>query len=342
MPGSGAASPFVVALVQRPPVFLNLQATLERAVDAVAGAAGQGAAVVVFPETWLPGYPVWIDAAPEAALWDHPPARALFRLLRANSPRLDGPEVARLRAAAAEHRVVVVIGMHERLRGSLYNTMLLLGSDGATSRVHRKLVPTYTERLLWGQGDGSTLRTLPTELGAVGGLVCWEHWMPLARSVMHQQDEVLHVAQWPWVREMHLICSRQYAFEGRCWVAASGCVLTRGDVLEGFDSLRSDEAGARELLASIPGDDGALLLRGGSCLIRPDGRLVVEPTLDDAGTLYAEVDPGLIDEELMTLDTAGHYSRPDVFRLEVDTTARLETAPLEAPAPRGGQGKGCR
>lgn len=328
--------PFVVALVQRPPVFLNLTATVERAVQALAEAAAAGAAVVVFPETWLPGYPVWIDAAPEAALWDHPPARALFRVLRANAPRLDGPEVARLREATAEHGVVTVVGLHERLGGTLYNTMLLLGADGRSSRIHRKLVPTYTERLLWGQGDGSTLEALPTELGTVGGLVCWEHWMPLARAVMHEQHEVLHVAQWPWVRDLHLLCSRQYAFEGRCFVAASGCVLSRGDVLEGFDSLGVDEPQARELLASMPGDDETLLLSGGSCLIGPDTGFVVEPLYGEAGIVYGEVDPKLIDEELMTLDTAGHYSRPDVFRLRVDTGRRVEGRSLSGEGPDEG------
>lgn len=333
MSRSSNGRPFRVALVQAPPVFLNLAATLERALELVRDCAAAGARVVVFPETWLPGYPVWIDSAPEAALWDHPPARALFRLLRGNAPRLDGPELARLQAAAGEHEVNVVIGLHERNGGTLYNTMLLLASDGRRRAIHRKLVPTYTERLVWGQGDGSTLEALAADVGVVGGLVCWEHWMPLARAVMHGQHEVLHVAQWPWVRELHLICSRQYAFEGQCFVAASGCVLTRGDVLEGLDSLGAGEPAARALLASMPGTDDTQLLRGGSCLIAPDGTLVTEPEYGSAATVFAEVEPARIDEGLMTIDTAGHYARPDVFELRIDTRSRIDASPL-----RGSEG----
>lgn len=323
-----SSNPFRVALVQAPPVFLNLAATVGRAEEKIRDAAARGATVVVFPETWLPGYPVWIDAAPGAALWDAPGAKALHRILRANAPAIDGPECERIASAAAAAEVHVVMGLHERVGGTLYNTMLFVSPSGRRA-IHRKLVPTYTERLVWGPGDGSTLRALSTGFGALGGLVCWEHWMPHARAVMHAQREVLHVAQWPWVHEMHRICSRQYAFEGRCWVAASGCVLRRGEVFEGFDSLGVDEPEARALLAALPGDDDAPLMRGASCLIAPDGTVECMAEEGDPTTLLGEVDPRRIDEELMTLDTAGHYSRPDIFSLAVDTTARIGVDPLE-------------
>jgi nitrilase len=314
--------PFRVALVQESPVFLNLAATVERAVERIAEAAAEGAAVVVFPETWLPGYPVWIDSAPEAALWDHRPAKVLYRLLRANSPEIPGPEFDALRRAAGKAGVTVVIGLHEKRGGSLYNTILMLAADGERWKIHRKLVPTYTERLLWGQGDGSTLEALQTEHGTVGALVCWEHWMPLARAVMHAQGEILHVAQWPWVRDLHLLCSRQYAFEGQCFVAASGCSMTRGQMLAGFDSLDSGEQEARDLLESIPGDADTPMLRGGSALIAPDTEIVAGPGIDSADTVIGTVEPDRVEEGRMYLDTDGHYSRPDVFLLQVDTDPR--------------------
>ncbi len=331
--------PFTVALVQEAPVFLNLEATLDRADALIAETAANGAAVVVFPETWLPGYPVWIDSAPKAAIWNHPGAKALYRILAANSVTIGDPSFRRLQSAAASAGVTVVIGVHERRGATLYNTIIIYGADGERYTIHRKLVPTYTERLIWGQGDGSTLTALDTEHGVIGSLVCWEHWMPLARAAMHAQGEVLHVAQWPWVHELHQVCSRHYAFEGQCFVAASGCLLTRGQMLEGFDSVARGETEARELLASIPGDDDTALLRGGSTLIAPDISFVTEPALDGPEVVYATVDPGRIEEGHMVLDTDGHYARPDVFRLEVDTSARCTVNGLEGPALAPGSGE---
>ena len=230
-----------VALVQRPPVFLDLPASVALAAEIIGEVARGGADLVVFPETWLPGYPVWLDDAPDAARWGHAPAEALFRHLFQHSPAIDGPELATLAAAAAEHGADVAMGMHERRGGTLYNSIAFLGADGSR-HLHRKLSPTYNERLIWGSGDGSTLGVWDRPYGKVGGLVCWEHWMPLVRAAMHAQEETVHVAQWPAVGERHQLASRTYAFEGQCFVLASGCVLTRDDVLAGFDSARAPRA----------------------------------------------------------------------------------------------------
>lgn len=323
---------FTVALIQAPPVFLNRDATLARVQELAAEVRAAGAAVAVFPETWLPGYPVWIDAAPGAALWDGPGARALYRLLVDNSLRLDGPEVERLEQIADSHELVLVIGAHELHGGTLYNTTFTFDGRGGR-RLHRKLTPTYTERLLWGQGDGSTLEATATPLGTIGGLICWEHWLPPARAAMHAQNELLHVAQWPWLREVHLLCSRHYAFEGQCFVAASGCVMSRGDVLTGFASTGCDDGAARELLESIPGDEATLLLQGGSCLIGPDAQIVAGADVGDPGTVYGLVEPARVHEGRMLLDTDGHYSRPDVFSLQIDTRAHRNVvrAPGDTP-----------
>jgi nitrilase len=308
-----------VAVVQEPPVFLNLEASVEKACSLIeAAAAGRETNLVVFPETWLPGYPVWLDASPEAALWDHPPAKTLYRLLTENSLTVAGRHLDRLLEVARKTGTYVVMGAHERAGGTLYNTMIFLSRDGEQVRIHRKLVPTYTERLVWGQGDGSTLSILETEWGNLGGLICWEHWMPLARAAMHARKETIHIAQWPWVRGLHQLASRHYAFEGQCFVIAAGCVLTKGEVIAGFHSLGAKNAGALELLDALPGGDDDLLMKGGSAVIGPDYNYVVEPLWEEPGIVYAELGLESIAEGHLLLDTDGHYSRPDVFHLEVN------------------------
>ena len=200
--------------------------------------------------------------------------------------------------------------------------MLLVGPDGGY-RVHRKLMPTYTERMIWGMGDGSTLAALDTPVGRVGGLICWEHWMPLARATMHAQREMIHVAQWPGVKDLHLLASRHYAFEGQCFVAVAGAVLTRGEMLAGFDSLGLEASGggaheARTLLEAIPGDDATVLLRGHSAIVAPDTSYVAGPAPAEATTIYADLDFDRITRGHLALDVDGHYARPDVFQLTVD------------------------
>jgi predicted amidohydrolase len=195
--------------------------------------------------------------------------------------------------------------------------MLLVGPDGS-ARIHRKLMPTYTERLVWGMGDGSTLAPLDTPHGAIGGLICWEHWMPLARAAMHARRETIHVAQWPGVKALHLLASRHYAFEGQCFVAAAGAVLTRGEMLAGFDSLGLGAHPARGLLEAIPGDDGTVLLRGSSAIIAPDATYVAGPAAAEPTILYADLDLGRITRGHLALDVDGHYARPDVFQLHVN------------------------
>lgn len=305
-----------VALIQHPPVFLNLDASVERACALITQAAQAGARLIAFPETWLPGYPVWLDEAPQAGLWDHAPAKALYRTLAENALTLPSPHLKRLLACAYHQNAYVVMGAHERRGGTLYNTLLYLNPDGQTYQVHRKLMPTYTERLVWGQGDGSTLRALNTEHGVVGGLICWEHWMPLARAAMHAQQEAVHIAQWPTVRDLHQIASRHYAFEGQCFVLAVGTYLSRNEMLAGFDSLPNPDPLARELLASMP--DKEVLQSGGSAVIAPDTRYLAGPVFDEPTILQAELDLDLITAGHLVMDTNGHYARPDVFQLRVN------------------------
>jgi len=318
MISSDTGGAFQVGIVQHAPVFLNLEASLDRACALIQTAADQGAKVVVFPETWLPGYPVWLDFAPRAALWDYPPAKALYRLLVENSLTVPGSHLKRLLAVARRTGAYVVIGAHELLGGTLYNTLITVGRDGREFRLHRKLMPTYTERMIWGRGDGSTLDVLPTDYGNLGGLICWEHWMPLARAAMHAQHETLHVAQWPAVKELHQLASRHYAFEGQCFVLAAGCVLTLEDVRQGFHSLGRPTGEAAQILDAMPEVETGFILRGGSAVIAPDAEYVAGPVFDQACIVSAEIDPGRIAEGHLVLDTQGHYARPDVFHLQVN------------------------
>jgi len=299
-----------------------MEASLGRALELIGEAAAGGAALIVFPETWLPGYPVWIDSAPGAAIWGQPAAHALYHTLAENSITIPGPHVARLQEAARSRGVHVVMGAHERRGGTLYNTILFIDPAGGC-RVHRKLTPTYAERLLWGQGDGSTLTVGPGPIGPLGGLICWEHWLPLARAAMHALGETIHVAQWPSVRELHQLASRHYAFEGQCFVLAAGTVLTRGDVIAGYRSLGAPDAGALALLESIDGDAATVLQPGGSAVIAPDASYLAGPLFDEPGILYADLDAARIARGHLLLDTDGHYSRPDVFHLRVDTRPRV-------------------
>ncbi len=306
----------IVSIVQASPVFMNLNASVTRAVGLIEQAWRKGAKLIAFGETWLPGYPAWLDHSPHAALWNHEPTREVFAQLRRNSVVVPGKETETLGEVARELGVVIVIGVNERVEqgagnGTLYNSLLTFGADGTLLNHHRKLVPTYTERLVWGQGDAAGLEAVTTSAGRVGGLVCWEHWMPLARQAMHTSGEHIHVAVFPTVHEMHQIASRHYAFEGRCFVLAAGLLMKAGDLPAGLTA-------ASELVKTPEKP----LLRGGSCIIAPDGSYVVEPVFDEELVITAELDLTLIDKEKMTLDVTGHYFRPDVFNLEVNRGTR--------------------
>src|SRR5690349_23691363 len=224
---------FRVAVVQDE-VAPSLEEGLVLTDSRAAEAAHEGAGLVAFPETWLPGYPAWLDVCRDAGLWDHPPVKAVYRRMAEQSVVVDGDSGRQLADIARRHSIAMVIGVVERVergpaRGTLFNTLLTFGPDGSLLNHHRKLVPTYTERLVWGPGDGNGVRAvdIPMRTGSVrvGGLVCWEHWMPLARQALHESGEDIHVAAWPTVKELLQVASRHYAFEGRCYVLAAGSLL---------------------------------------------------------------------------------------------------------------------
>lgn len=314
---------YPVAVIQQPPIYLNLPESVQLAHNYVDEAVELGARLIVFPETWLPGYPVWLDYAPKAGVWDHPPAKALFRILVENSISIDDEHFKSLQNLAVQKDCIIVMGAHEKVDRTLYNTIFYFMPDG-TYDLHRKLMPTYTERLIWGMGDGSTLATIKDNDVSIGGLVCWEHWMPLARAAMHQLGEHIHIAQWPMVKDLHQIASRQYAFEAQCFVITAGCTLTKQQMLDGLNSVIKNDHDklALELIESIPIEVDSFALKGGSAIINPDTSFKIEPLSNKNGILYSELDITSLSEGNLFLDTNGHYSRPDVFQLTVQTSPK--------------------
>lgn len=295
-----------VAVVQAE-VAADLSSGLEHTAELARAAARVGAELIVFPETWLPGYPAWLDECRDAALWNHAPTKAVFRHMAENSVAVPSGATDVLAGIARQVGATLVVGISERVeagpgRGTLYNSLLTWGPDGRLLNHHRKLVPTYTERLVWGMGDADGLEAVSTPAGRVGGLVCWEHWMPLARQALHESGEDIHVAVWPTVHEMHQVASRHYAAEGRCYVLAAGSLMRASALPAELDPhperIRSPEQ---------------WVLRGGSAIISPDGSYVVEPLFEAPGILTAELDLGRIREESMTLDVSGHFHRPELF-----------------------------
>jgi predicted amidohydrolase len=304
------------AVIQAEPAS-SLAEGLDRVAALVGDAAAQGARLVAFPETWLPGYPVWLDVSRDVALWDHAPVKTVFRRMAENSVDVSGDAARRLSDLARGNDVTLVMGVVERVangagQGTLYNSILTFGPDGALLNRHRKLVPTYTERMVWGPGDANGLRSVMTPVGRVSALVCWEHWMPLARHAMHESGEDVHVALWPTVHEMHQVASRQYAFEGRCYVLAAGSVMRASALPPELEPHPS----------KVPSND-TWVMRGGSSIIAPDGSYLAGPVFEDPAILVADLDLARVREERMTLDVTGHYHRPDVFTFAVNRSPEL-------------------
>ena len=295
-----------VAIVQAE-VAADLMSGLQRTADLTAQAAASGAKLVVFPETWLPGYPVWLDVCRDVALWDHAPVKQVFARMANESVVVDGDSGRALGEIARRNGVTLVVGVTERVaagvgRGTLYNSLLIYGDSGELLNHHRKLVPTYTERMVWGSGDAAGLRAVDTPAGRIGGLICWEHWMPLARQALHDSGEDIHVAAWPTAHEMLQVASRHYAFEGRCFVLAAGSLM-RAKSLPPELEPHPDRVTSPE----------QFVMRGGSAIIGPDGQYITGPVYEQTTILTADLSLDRVHEESMSLDVAGHYGRRDCF-----------------------------
>ena len=276
-------------------------------------ASEKGAQLITFGETWFTGYPAWIDYCDEYAKWDFKPTKEVFAKTYENSLDVKGKEVATIGQWAKELGLVIVMGINEKVtsgpgNGTIYNSLLTWNEHGELVNHHRKLMPTYTERLIYGHGDGHGLKAVETQVGRIGGLICWEHWMPLTRQTMHNSGEHIHVAVWPKVHEMLQIATRSYAFEGRCFAVGVGQIMRVKDI-----------PAELTLPLELQNKPDHMLLNGGSCIVGPDGHYVMEPIWDKEGVFVQEVNLTRCYEERMALDVTGHYQRNDVFELKTNT-----------------------
>jgi nitrilase len=297
--------PVVVAAVQAAPVFLDREATVDRACGLVDKAkADGGASLVVFPETFVPTYPDWVW---RCRPWDDGQADWFARLLD-QSVDVPGPATDALGEAARAAGVYVSIGVNEREGTTLYNTQLYFGPDGALLGKHRKLMPTGGERLVWGMGDGSTLLVIDTPFGRLGGLTCWENYMPLARAAMYAQGIDIWLAPTWDNSDVWVPTLRHIAKEGRVFVVGVNFCLRGSDVPA--DIVGRD---------AIYGGDDDWLSRGNTAIVGPEGELLAGPLVEQEGILMAEVDVTRARASRRQFDPVGHYARPDVFTLTVDT-----------------------
>ncbi|MDQ3067647.1 MAG: carbon-nitrogen hydrolase family protein [Actinomycetota bacterium] len=294
------------ACIQVEPAILDRAGTLDRVAERTAEAAGAGATLVVFPETFIPAYPssVWAKAL---AGWGEPGAKEAFALLHRESLELPGPDADRLAATAEEHGVWLVIGVNEldpERPGTIYNSLLYYSPDGELALHHRKLVPTNHERLVWGPGDGRGLRAIETPLGRLGGLICWENYMPLARFSLYESGVEIYIASTADDGDAWQATLKHIALESRAFVIAP-CHFQRATSYPADFPLK----------ALLEGRD--ILGRGGSAILGPDGSYLAGPLYDEEGILYAELDPELLLQSRQRFDPAGHYHRPDVLKLTV-------------------------
>jgi nitrilase len=316
-----------LAVVQTPPVFLDRKQTLAKAVASVSEAAKGGARLVVFPEAFIPGYPAWIWRLRPGG--DMALTEKLHALLRANAVDLSGEDLAPLREAARKEKVAVVCGVHERdaefSGGTLYNTVVVIGPDGALLNRHRKLMPTNPERMVWGMGDATGLRTVETPCGRVGVLICWESYMPLSRYALFAQGLDVYVTPTYDSGDRCVATMQHIAREGGCWVAGGGCAFRARDIPDNVP-------GKAEL---FPNPD-EWVNPGDSVIVAPGGKIVAGPLHEEFGILYADIDLERVGMARRSLDVVGHYSRPDIFQLHVNTRP---LRPVEFGAPADPESK---
>lgn len=300
-------APLKVACVQAAPVFLDLEGTVRKTLALIEEAAANGAQLIAFPETWIPGYPwfLWLDAP----AWNMP----LVQRYHQQSLVLDSAQARRISDAARKAGIYVVLGYSERVNGSLYIGQWIIDDQGDTVGVRRKLKATHVERTLFGESDGASLRTFDTPIGVLGALCCWEHLQPLSKYALYAQNEQIHVAAWPSFSlyrsatsalgpDVNIAASRVYAAEGQCFVIAP-CAVVSPEMIE--------------LLCDSEAKHGLLQAGGGHARIfGPDGSDLATPLGEhEEGLLYATLDPAALTFAKVAADPAGHYSRPDVTRL---------------------------
>jgi nitrilase len=307
-----------VAVVQASPVVLDREATLEKLERLVAEAADLGARILVLPEAFVPAYPASPVFGTVFGGFSDPAAGSAFRRFVAHCVEVPSPATERIGRAARKAKAWLCVGVNERTAtGTLHCSLLLFAPDGELRQVRRKLVPTHDERMVWGPGPAEAPRAVPTDFGPVGQLVCWENYMPLARFSLYESGERIHLAPTADASDGWQATIRHIALEGRVFVLACSQYVTRDDYPDDFE--------LKDALGRAP----EILCRGGSAIVAPDGTYLAEPLYGQEGLLTAELDLGLVVEGRQLLDVAGHYARPDVFRLEIPDPADRGPHPPE-------------
>lgn len=299
-----------VALAQISPVWLNKEKTLEKIINSIKDAARQQCELIAFGEALLPGYPFWI-ALTNGAEWNSTLQKELHAHYVRNSVQIEKGDLELICQLAKEFRIAIYLGFVERAsdRGghSIYCSLVYINQSGEIKSVHRKLQPTYDERLTWAQGDGNGLQVHPLKNFTIGGLNCWENWMPLVRTALYGLGEDLHVAVWPGNERNTKDITRFIAQESRSFVLSVSSLMKRGDFPEETPHLD-------KILAKAP----AILANGGSCIAGPDGKWIVEPVINKEGLIIETLDFNRVLEERQNFDSVGHYSRPDITKLSIN------------------------
>lgn len=298
------------AIVQKSPVFLDKRKTIELAVSTIEEAAGNGAELIVFTETFIPGYPAWIWRLRPGGDWNL--SEELHARLLKNAVDVESDDLHPLYEAARKHNVTIVCGIEERDsklgQSTLYNTAIIIGPDGTLLNKHRKLMPTNPERMVWGFGDASGLKVVESTAGRLGTLLCWENYMPLARYALYSQGVELYIAPTYDSGEGWIGSLQHIAREGCCWVIGCGNLMKGSDIPDDFPEKETLYPDADEWIN--PGD---------SIVIAPGGEIVAGPMRKEAGILYCNIDREQVGIARRALDVTGHYSRPDIFQLHVNT-----------------------
>ncbi len=312
------------AVVQAAPVLFHREATVEKACNLVKEAAREGSRLILFPEAFIPAYPRGLSFGSVVGSRTSE-GRELWKLYRDNAVDIPGPTIEQLGKAAREADAFLAVGVIERdsrSKGTLYCTLVYFGPDGQLLGKHRKLKPTAAERIIWGEGDGTTLTVLDTAIGKIGGLICWENYMPLARMAMYNHGVEIYLAPTADTRETWQATMVHIALEGRCFVLGCNQFLTK-------DMYPADLPGGEDLEKQPQ-----VMSRGGSVVVSPLGKVMAGPLWDKEGILYANLDLAEVARGKMDFDVIGHYARPDVFDLKIPQQPQPKAVPYTGTVPK--------